>query len=273
MKDFLGSIFKTTEERLKNPFVGSFIISFIAFNWKPILIVIFSNIPIEDRVSYVSNNYSDVAYLLVLPLLLSLFYVLFLPKIMCWIDENTFESFKKRNEHLYHSKTVDIEGQITIADKEIELEDKRANYKEKSDLNNQIKQLKNEIDIYKADIDDLTNKLNDSTIKNNDLNSLFNAREKEIKVFLDKKLIENDYLQEYLNTPSSTLKEFSENFYDINYMTNNRESKLLLDRFISLNLIRKLRPEELGLDKSEKFTLTDKGWFFARNKFEDELKY
>lgn len=42
MKDIFLSVFKTSEERLKNPFIGTFILSFIAFNWKAIFVLFVS---------------------------------------------------------------------------------------------------------------------------------------------------------------------------------------------------------------------------------------
>ncbi|MGS4345078.1 hypothetical protein ACKUSY_05600 [Myroides odoratus] len=267
MKDFLGSIFKTTEERLKNPFVGSFIISFIAFNWKPILIVIFSNIPIEDRVSYVSNNYSDVAYLLVLPLLLSLFYVLFLPKIMCWIDENTFESFKKRNKHLYSSKEIDIQGQISIAEKEVELENKKAESKDKADLNAEIKNLKNTISSKDLEIENLksiSEDINKVNLESSKKDKTIKELENKINVIKEKEEI---YLFDYERIPDSILESFVDNLRLINKENLKNSLKESIIDYIDHDLV------EINNDKygQQFLKITDKGLFVLKQSNIDGL--
>lgn len=267
MKDFLGSIFKTTEERLKNPFVGSFIISFIAFNWKPILIVIFSKIPIEDRVSYVSNNYSDFAYLLVLPLLLSLFYVLFLPKIMCWIDENTFEAFKKRNEHLYSSKKIDIQGQISIAEKEVELENKKAESKDKADLNAEIKNLKNTISSKDLEIENLksiSEDINKVNLESSKKDKTIKELENKINVIKEKEEI---YLFDYERIPDSILESFVDNLRLINKENLKNSLKESIIDYIDHDLV------EINNDKygQQFLKITDKGLFVLKQSNIDGL--
>jgi hypothetical protein len=65
MSDDAGGMFQTIfgsirthfEDRLKSPFAGAFGIAWLATNWKPLLILIFSNLSIEDRISKVSSEY------------------------------------------------------------------------------------------------------------------------------------------------------------------------------------------------------------------------
>ena len=56
MKEFLQTIFKTSEERIKNPIIGSFFTSWLIFNWKPILFFIFTNKTVEEKIIYIENN-------------------------------------------------------------------------------------------------------------------------------------------------------------------------------------------------------------------------
>ncbi len=53
MKEFLQSIFKTTEERVKNPFIGAFMASWVVFNWKPLAFFIFAGKKIEEKINYI----------------------------------------------------------------------------------------------------------------------------------------------------------------------------------------------------------------------------
>ncbi len=47
MKDIIKSFFEASRDRIKNPLIGTFIISWIAINWRPIMILIFSEKTIE----------------------------------------------------------------------------------------------------------------------------------------------------------------------------------------------------------------------------------
>lgn len=101
MKDIFNSIFKSSEERLKNPFIGTFIISFIPINWKPIIILLFSDKKIEDRINYILENFNNPGQTLVIPLLVATFYIGILPYIMMIFDKITFYALSQRNKSLY----------------------------------------------------------------------------------------------------------------------------------------------------------------------------
>jgi hypothetical protein len=272
MKDFFISIFKTSEERIKNPFVGTFILSFIVFNWKAILIIVFSSYRIEDRVSYVSDNYSDMYYLLVMPLLISIFYTVGLPYLMLLIEKYTFYAFEKRSDHIYSVKKVDIEGKISVSDKEMELEDKRANYKEKSDLNNQIKTLKESIEEKDRSISHLEERcleydkeykiLNDKILNDKKYIDAINMANRE------NNLIEKSYLTAYNNLPENVIESFVDNFIVLNDQESIRhiEKNGFIEKFTALGLIEK---DKNGI--YDHFKITDKGLFFIKQANNDNL--
>lgn len=86
LKDLVNSIFLSTSERLKNPFVGSFIIALLLLNWKVILIVLFSDLNMIDRISYVSQNFIQIETYLILPFSIALIYTLILPYLSWGIN-------------------------------------------------------------------------------------------------------------------------------------------------------------------------------------------
>jgi hypothetical protein len=61
-QSLLGSIQSHLEDRLKSPFGGAFVISWIAINWKPVLVLMASDARIEDRISIVSATYFSSAW-------------------------------------------------------------------------------------------------------------------------------------------------------------------------------------------------------------------
>lgn len=57
LQTIFGSIRTHFEDRLKSPFAGAFLVAWLAVNWKPVLILAFSTISIEERISKVSTEY------------------------------------------------------------------------------------------------------------------------------------------------------------------------------------------------------------------------
>lgn len=85
IKDFLESIVDSYKDRIKSPLIGSFMISFMIFNWRAFAILIFSDWPIHTRIKWVEEHYSENKNF-VWPILISIFYVLILPYINLFFD-------------------------------------------------------------------------------------------------------------------------------------------------------------------------------------------
>ncbi|HCR3553070.1 TPA: hypothetical protein ON622_003026, partial [Morganella morganii] len=88
MKDFFANLFKCTSEtmieRVKNPIVGSFIFSWLFFNWKVILILLFSDKEIDDKINSISVLISYKSFLF--PLVFAFLYSVLLPAFSLCID-------------------------------------------------------------------------------------------------------------------------------------------------------------------------------------------
>ena len=81
MKEFIKSLLSPVEERIRNPIIGSFIISFILFNWKPIFIILFySELNILERIFLVEKIYTSFWNYLI-PLFFTIAYNWILPYI------------------------------------------------------------------------------------------------------------------------------------------------------------------------------------------------
>ncbi|MCI9500204.1 MAG: hypothetical protein HFE69_21480 [Enterobacter hormaechei subsp. steigerwaltii] len=57
IKEIYLSVKKTSTDRIKSPFYGVFILTWIAFNWQPIAIFLFSKLTIEDRIGFINAIY------------------------------------------------------------------------------------------------------------------------------------------------------------------------------------------------------------------------
>lgn len=82
------SIKATLYERVSSPLTGSFIISWIITNWKTVL-AIFSSLPIESKIEFIQNLYSEwwyyPVYGLILPLLTAILFILIYPYPTKWL--------------------------------------------------------------------------------------------------------------------------------------------------------------------------------------------
>lgn len=223
MKDFIQSLFKTTEERVKNPFVGSFLISWIVFNWKPILYLFLSKANIVDKINYIDINFSETSHLLWFPLATTIFYILVLPYIS-WGNEMLIEySLQKRSQIFLNKKLRDIDIEDRLAIRNILLEQNKTEVKEKNrhneliqDLENKNKSLIDQIQNDKAAnsefIENLRNELSlkDQLLRNEQSNS-----QRIINQFQTTIADLNAQLRDKPNATTTTTKKPNDN--DFNY--------------------------------------------------------
>jgi len=135
MKEFLQSILKSAEDRIKNPFVGTFITSWIIFNWKPIIFIIFSNRSIEGKINFIKDNYSDIWSYLWLPLISAIFYIAILPYISFVFEYLTKFSHGLRNKVNLEARNATLKLQIGVAQNEIKLEEEKTTFRERNSHN------------------------------------------------------------------------------------------------------------------------------------------
>ncbi|MBW2936496.1 hypothetical protein KXJ69_00165 [Aureisphaera sp. CAU 1614] len=146
MIDFFKTFFETSKERIKNPLIGTFIISWMAINWRPIVVLLFSDQSIENRIDYIVSCYSSFKSYFLIPFLISLVYVIILPYFMWAVDYLIKKSTVERKRNVLNQVLLDYEGKQKIAIEESKLEDLKANFRDKADLNNQIELLRNQLD-------------------------------------------------------------------------------------------------------------------------------
>lgn len=142
MTDIIKSIIDTAKERIKNPFIGTFIFAWLVFNWRPISVFLFSKHRMETRISRINIEYTDIYNFIVWPLLLAIVYMILIPSISLAFDWIMKKIHFKRKDFKNDYVIKDIELKTDTAIEEAKLEDAKANHKEKFDLNKQISDLK-----------------------------------------------------------------------------------------------------------------------------------
>lgn len=73
------SIKEAISERVKNPLLGSFAISWLIVNWQFVAVLVKREGPIEETIKVLKTSYSDTFHILWLPLIISSALVLFYP--------------------------------------------------------------------------------------------------------------------------------------------------------------------------------------------------
>lgn len=197
MKEFLQAIFKSTEERIKNPFIGAFITSWILFNWRPILFVIFSSKIIEEKISFIGENFIETNHILWYPLSAAIFYILILPYISLFFDILLKYSLLKRNDIVVTKQKQNIANQKQLAIEEIMLEEAKTDFRERNTHNKLVEELQKR------------NK--DLEIEVQEVKELNRSKVDELKSELtNRELMTNDELRNFERRYSESRKEISD---------------------------------------------------------------
>lgn len=120
LQEWTGSVRKNFEQRLSNPLLGAFSVSWTFINWKAITILLVSNKDIESKIELLEKNYSDVNHLLWFPLASSLILTILLPWVSYFIQSIQELVNKKRSLKKIQYDTDLLkakEGLVTIQSK------------------------------------------------------------------------------------------------------------------------------------------------------------
>ncbi|WP_417800808.1 hypothetical protein [Tenacibaculum sp.] len=203
MENTLQSLSSTIRERIKSPFTGAYIISFICWHWQKIAVLLVSNSSIEERLICVTEDFKFVDTFII-PLLISLVGIFFFQLVNFGVEYLVSKikvSRKKvqldiiREELLLKEDHAKIEGRIN---------ESKTKHVDLDRLTGEIKILREENDSLKVDLTDLRKEKEIFLIERdkNDIktqNSLKTQNEKV--VVLEKKIAEfrnfEDYLRRY----------------------------------------------------------------------------
>ncbi len=152
-RELLLSFLEASRERLKNPAIGTFILSWMAINWRFLAILFFSESSLIDRIELIENDYLKLDLNLWYPLLVMVIYMLILPNLMAIFDsinqksisfrkglsnKNKLDDIIARNKH----SLEDVVAQQEIAAEKRQLELIQQGSPDVSNLKQQIEDLK-----------------------------------------------------------------------------------------------------------------------------------
>ena len=258
MKELLNTFVHSTKERVRNPILSAFLLSFIVFNWKPIFIVLFASLTIQEKIETIEESYSTYFTNLWLPILFALFYVLALPYIMLVFDMLSKKAVEGRKRNILKQQLFDYESKKELAKKESELEDVKASYRDTAELNTKIDVLTNQIEERNKTISTLQNELNNTVTKNNEYKMTLN-HEKSKSTFNNE---ESELIKEYELFKETDLFYY---FEEIGSEISNRRSvpskmnNMIIEKYIHSYIIKEIRDEEA---QNTFYGFTEKGNFF-----------
>ncbi|KGE14609.1 hypothetical protein [Sphingobacterium deserti] len=145
---------KPLVERLKQPLVAAFIISFVIVNWDLILYFIFSSSFIETKINRFYIQYNHGSSLFVKPFFLAILYVLGLPYLMNYIKKGLVSAKKEEMELQEENLTPQYKFLKAQAREQKVLQVEIAGTGELEDLNKKIFGLEKTIEEYNQQLND-----------------------------------------------------------------------------------------------------------------------
>ncbi|ENY6470503.1 TPA: hypothetical protein ACQYFN_000560 [Vibrio parahaemolyticus] len=158
MKELISALTHETVNRLKAPFLGSFILSWIAVNHSYVIEFLFSSS--TSKISLVKSSTFDFNTDLLFPLIVALAYTFALPFIQYWIDKLKHLLIERKRIQEHHERRAD----------EYKAQMKASEYQAKSSLSYQQDRLNRDLDnweqqraVYEDQIENLQTQINAST--------------------------------------------------------------------------------------------------------------
>ena len=102
-------------DRFKNPYITSFSISWIVFNWKPVAFFIFSNGNVEYKIFTIKQEYSDVYHYFYYPLVSAIVFLFLIPYLNMINERFLKYAIKKRADYINDQIVDNIERKTIVA--------------------------------------------------------------------------------------------------------------------------------------------------------------
>tara|TARA_R110002050_G_scaffold114933_1_gene230853 strand:- start:445 stop:1278 length:834 start_codon:yes stop_codon:yes gene_type:complete len=260
--EFLETLFSTANQRIKSPFFGSFIFSWIIINWKPIFYFLFSDDKISLKIKNIETSYEFFQNSILYPLILSFLYVVVFPYINQFIHWLTIKAENSKRIEYHKLKIEQIENSQELAEKEKTLEDIRSGNRDISQLNEKINLLIKDNErlketILKKDeaISDFAAQLDKTTSElQNSKKNLLSQKQSVKSLYEEYFDLFNEFNEFQNNKISIFFPEITDNiFYGFD---NHKIEHHIITNYYTLNLIKDSKKE------SKNYELTEKGEIF-----------
>lgn len=263
MKEFLNTFFQASNERLKNPLFFSFLISWIVFNWKPIFTLFLSDKKIEQKITYITENFNGIDTTLYYPILSSLAYVLVLPYFTWGIEILVIFAKTGRKTNFNNEQLSDLKWKQKIAKEEREYEQERAGNIEISALNDKINELTSSNEEKQKVIESLRIDLTELKKEKNKLEQYINLESPDEGEYTDQQKLNLDKEYEsFLKTEVSTyFEQIGTEISQFKSIPKNTDP-IIIEKLIFNGLVTKVDDIE---NQRIYYLLTQKGKYFWKN--------
>lgn len=168
-KSAVKEVFAAANQRLKHPFFGTYILAFIPSNWKFLLFMVLSDLPIAERIKQ-SEGYYNWMTIFLFPFLISILYTIGHHFIMWFIENLVKTATSGRKKTMQVLLNEDWDDRIDIAKKEYEYEQARAGAASTKTLNDEIENLKKQLSDSNKQVDKFTKSYQDKSSELNTAN-------------------------------------------------------------------------------------------------------
>lgn len=243
MLDFIRDIFSSFRqaslERVKSPFLGAFVFSWIGFNWPMLAILFFSKVEIEKRISYIEGKFGLDSYLIG-PLCTSALIAYLLPKINKLVTKIQDKPNTETIEMSLTSKIKIAELQQSIA--EIEARKKLSEKKEERNIEEGIQNIKSDYEKVKVKLASTTTVAREAVDENAQLKGRISEEQSKYMVESEaRKKIQQD-----LDIEKRTAREYGAANFELNAELKkykNNAASLELNLQSAMEAINKLQNE------------------------------
>lgn len=163
--ELIKSFAETSRERIKTPITGSFMLTFILYNWRPLVLLMFSNSSIEERIATINAEYCTIWSILI-PLLIAALYVAGVPYLMMVLEKASGYALTNRKRYKSIQKVEDLKLLEEVLKLELNNERIRSGKEDIKELNNKVEDLNSKLS-EKTQAYDLLNDIYKSTLAEN----------------------------------------------------------------------------------------------------------
>ncbi|EOC0590163.1 hypothetical protein ACP25C_15860 [Cronobacter turicensis] len=197
IRDILASFRQASLERVRSPFLGAFVFSWLGFNWPMLAILFFSKREIEKRLVYIGDNFGIETFIIG-PLCTSALIAFLLPQINKLVTKIQDKPNTETVEMSLESKIKIGKKQQEIA--EIEARKKLAEKREERYIEEGIHNIKEKMEKTTETLNKSTEIMNKMSEELTELKGLLSAAESRYKVENEaKKIAQNDIIKEREN--------------------------------------------------------------------------
>lgn len=193
IKEFCSSIFQSSSERMKSPIIGTYVLSFIIVNWRPFVVLIFSNSTIENRVKLIDATWCNSKAMWI-PGIITVIYIFIIPYAHLLIDKflSWYRKYEVVKEH--EARKTLLINQASEAALERQVADAKAGTSEINDLQEKVQVLTTQNQILSsqstAQIENHNRTLEENKNQIRQLNEELTSKTKELEKYSSRHMVE-----------------------------------------------------------------------------------